>query len=254
MLLLLSACTSVPRIDPLQATNELLEGVEFETQNSQFMQQLYESRSWLAHSKLDGDPVELGIATETPIQTADIKFIGPSDDDALRSLALKIWMIENAEHTIDAVYYIFTADMVGLAVLGALCNAVQRGVDVRLVVDSVGSLSLNNAHLEALGSCAENAGLMTGFDGIESIHQARIQAVIFNALTSPVSRVNRRSHDKMLVMDGAFPDKAMVLKIQGCHPGFICQAKRVELCLGMAAPAVAVNQLTDGKLFTFVLG
>ena len=131
MLLLLSACTSVPRIDPLQATNELLEGVEFETQNSQFMQQLYESRSWLAHSKLDGDPVELGIATETPIQTADIKFIGPSDDDALRSLALKIWMIENAEHTIDMIYYIYAPDLIGKALLGALCDAVERGVDVR---------------------------------------------------------------------------------------------------------------------------
>jgi phosphatidylserine/phosphatidylglycerophosphate/cardiolipin synthase-like enzyme len=41
------------------------------------------------------------------------------------SLAAKIWSIENAQHTVDATYYIFKPDLVGYAVLGALCNAVK---------------------------------------------------------------------------------------------------------------------------------
>ena len=53
--------------------------------------------------------------------------------DALKSLAAKLWMIENAEYTVDVMYYIFKRDTVGYAVLGALCNAVKRGVDVRIM-------------------------------------------------------------------------------------------------------------------------
>jgi phosphatidylserine/phosphatidylglycerophosphate/cardiolipin synthase-like enzyme len=62
---------------------------------------------------------------EIPIQGAQAKLLGPSQEDGLRSLAAKIWMIDHAEHTIDATYYIFSRDRVGRAMLGALCNAVD---------------------------------------------------------------------------------------------------------------------------------
>ena len=80
---------------------------------------LYESRTWVAPIYLDIDPIKLGMEAEIPIQGAQAKLLGPSQEDGLRSLAAKIWMIDHAEHTIDATYYIFSRDLVGQAILGA---------------------------------------------------------------------------------------------------------------------------------------
>ncbi len=98
-------------------------------------------------------------------------------------------MIENAEHTIDVVYYIFTYDVVGQAILGALCNAVKRGVDVRVMVDSIGSIDPSHTPLMALETCAQHAGIMRTVDGQLTDYPARVQVVIFNALTSMSSWV-----------------------------------------------------------------
>lgn len=213
LILLLSACASTSSIQPspLNATKQLLDGASTNGGNDEFVSRLYESRTWVPHKSLTQDPVEIGKNARIPIQKEGVKLLGPSEEDALRSLALKIWMIENAEHTLDVVYYIFTPDLVGQAVLGALCNAVQRGVDVRIMVDSIGSFSFSHADLMALETCADNAGYMRNDRGQLTSHKARVQVVIFNALTSAGSWVNRRSHDKLLVKDGAFPDKAAVV-------------------------------------------
>ena len=209
--LLLTACATSHTLDPIESSLALLDDIESGVESKGFMELLHESRTWVPPKALGTEPVELGTTAEIPVQFADIKLIGPSLEDALRSLALKIWMIESAEHTVDAVYYIFTPDMVGLAMLGALCNAVQRGVDVRLIVDSVGSGSIRRDRLRALESCAEEAGYMR--DALDSTTKikARAQVVVFNALSNPIARINRRSHDKMIVSDGAFPSKSRVL-------------------------------------------
>jgi phosphatidylserine/phosphatidylglycerophosphate/cardiolipin synthase-like enzyme len=95
--------------------------------------------------------------------------------------------------------------------LGALCNAVERGVDVRLMVDSVGSLHSTHPYLKALVNCSDRAGFMRNADGQVTNKRARAQVIIFNALSKITASVNRRSHDKMLVIDGHYPDKAIVL-------------------------------------------
>ena len=157
------------------------------------------------------DPVKLGMQAEIPIQGAQAKFFGPSQEDGLRSLAAKIWMIDHAEHTIDATYYIFSRDLVGRALLGALCNAVERGIDVRLMVDSAGSWHLTHPYLKSLINCSDKAGFMRNADGQVTNKRARAQVLIFNALSKITASMNRRSHDKMLVIDGHYPDKAIVL-------------------------------------------
>ena len=213
LLMLLSACaTTGSEHSDLDITiSQLLDQSESLAGNDEFIRLLHESRTWIPYRKLKEDPVEAGKNARIPIQKEGVKILGPTESDALRSLALKIWMIENAEHTIDVVYYIFKTDLVGQSMLGALCNAVQRGVDVRIMVDSIGSLSLLHKDLMALESCAENAGYMVTADGKKTPYKARVQTVIFNALTSWASNINRRSHDKLMVIDGAFPDKALVI-------------------------------------------
>jgi putative cardiolipin synthase len=172
---------------------------------------LYESRGWLRGAELDIDPIEAGRDAKIPINHARAKFIGSTDEGGLTSLAAKLYLIEQAEHTADVMYYIFSDDLVGLAVLGALCDAVVRGVDVRIMIDSLGSFGLDRKYLRALESCAVDAGFMRNEDGELTIYKARVQPVIFNAASKIFVNHNRRSHDKLLVIDGWFPEKTSVV-------------------------------------------
>ena len=172
---------------------------------------LYDLRTYKSSKELDEDPIEYGRDARIPINNGRAKFIGSSDEDGLRSLAAKLYMIEQAEHTLDLMYYIYRDDIVGLAILGALCDAVERGVDIRIMVDSLGSISLDKKFLRALQSCAINAGFIRNADGELTIYKARVQPVIFNAASRVFVNHNRRSHDKLLVKDGHFPDKAAVM-------------------------------------------
>ena len=207
------ACSSqnTKDVDVFDSIRTVLKTASAKAGNEEYIHALYDSRNWMTEEKLSEDPLQFGKEAKIPILNEGIKILSPSDDDALRSLALKIWLIENAQHTIDMVYYIYTPDLAGNAVLGALCNAVKRGVDVRIMVDSVGSMSPFHTELMALETCADKADYMRTVDGKKTIYKARVQAVVFNALTSFSSRSNRRSHDKLLVVDGAFPNKAVVI-------------------------------------------
>ena len=172
---------------------------------------IYALRSWREASDVEIDPVEYGRDFAIPINRARAKFIGSTDEDGLISLAAKLHMIERAEHTLDLMYYIFRDDIVGLAILGALCDAVERGVDIRIMVDSLGSISLDKTYLRALESCAIDAGFIRNADGELTIYKARVQPVIFNAVSKIFVNHNRRSHDKLMVKDGYFPDKSAVM-------------------------------------------
>jgi phosphatidylserine/phosphatidylglycerophosphate/cardiolipin synthase-like enzyme len=173
--------------------------------------ELQRQRTWVKPSEVNIDTVEMGRDAKIPINSAQAKFIGSTDEGGLTSLAAKIWLIENAEHTVDVMYYIFADDLVGHAMLGALCDAVQRGVDVRIMVDSAGSLSFKKKHLKALESCAIDGAFIRNEDGEITVHKARVQAVIFNAVSNIFVNMNRRSHDKLLVVDGHFPQKSAVM-------------------------------------------
>jgi phosphatidylserine/phosphatidylglycerophosphate/cardiolipin synthase-like enzyme len=173
--------------------------------------ELHADRTWTSSKELEEDPIEYGRDAKVPVNRAQAKFIGSTDEDGLISLAAKLHMIEQAEHTLDLMYYIYRDDIVGLAILGALCDAVERGVDVRIMVDSLGSVSLDKKFLKALESCAINAGFVRNADGELTIYKARVQPVIFNAASRIFVNHNRRSHDKLLVKDGYFPEKSAVM-------------------------------------------
>jgi len=148
---------------------------------------------------------------DIPIQGARGKILGPGDEGAINSLAVKLWMLENAEHTIDFVYYIFTPDIVGYAMVGAMCDAVKRGVDVRIMIDSLGSMKAGRTMLAALKTCENQAGFIRTESGEVSIRKARVQVMIFNAISKISTSPNRRSHDKLLIIDADFHDKAFMM-------------------------------------------
>ena len=172
---------------------------------------IYTSRTWISPKELDEDPIAFGMNVDIPIQGARGKILGPSDEGAIDSLAAKLWMLENAKHTIDFAYYIFTPDIVGYAMFGAICDAVKRGVDVRFMVDSLGSLKVGRTTLAALKTCEDQAGFMRTESGELSTRRARVQVMVFNAISKISTSPNRRSHDKLLIIDADYHDRALMM-------------------------------------------
>lgn len=171
----------------------------------------YDYRTWHPPETIPFDPIEVGKTLQSPINEARAKTIGSEYGDSVQSLAAKLWLIENAKYTVDMAYYIFKRDRVGYAMLGALCNAVQRGVDVRLTVDSGGSIHPSHSELKALQTCSEDGGMLRDADGNPTDRKARAQVVIVNAISKVFVKMNRRSHDKLIVVDGLLPEYAVVM-------------------------------------------
>ena len=206
---LLYGCASVPEQQCPPGTLQMQDCPPAEAVDDEKINDIYEIRTWLPPSKLTIDPIELGETAKIPVNSGRAKVIGPLHSEAMDSLAAKIWLIENAQHTVDVTYYIFKPDLVGYSMLGALCNAVKHGVDVRIMVDSLGSFSPGHSEFRAVETCAAEAGFIRNADGQLTTKKARVQVVIFNALTK--FQFNRRSHDKLLVVDGSFKKKAAIM-------------------------------------------
>ena len=211
--LLLAACVSpqIPADRCPPGTQALANCPPLDAVNDPANNEWYRLRTWRPADEWERDPIEMGTEAKIPVQDARLKLLGTSERDALYSLAAKIYMIEQAEHSVDAVYYIYKDDLVGRAILGALCNAVQRGVDVRLLVDSLGTISMDKNLFRALYHCQLEAGFIRNREGELTTNRARVQIVIFNAISKVFVNMNRRSHDKMMVVDGFAPEKALVI-------------------------------------------
>lgn len=161
-------------------------------------------------------------------------------------LLAKLMIIRQAKFTIDLTYYIFKNDETGYVILNELKEALRRGVSVRVMVDSVGSINpLNPAHSELkslLDFAKDNAGFVKDKYGNVTNQKAKIELVAFRSVNpiqifKGVARkfvrdlytkflalfgvhenidtvyVNpgRRSHDKILIADQNFPELAIAI-------------------------------------------
>ncbi|WP_394175844.1 phospholipase D-like domain-containing protein [Thalassotalea litorea] len=210
VLTLISGCSSQPD-DYCPSQYQADECAQARANDNTTINKHYEQRRWRSSKEQKKEPLELGIEAEIPILDGQVKIVGPTIEDGVNSLAMKIWMIENAKYTVDATYYIFDNDLAGYAFLGAMCNAVKRGVDVRLMVDSLGSADMRHEELKGLIRCGDEAGFIRGPDGKLTNKRARVQVMIFNAVSKIFVNINRRSHDKLLVIDGNSPQDAYVM-------------------------------------------
>jgi cardiolipin synthase len=132
------------------------------------------------------DPVPIGGNKIELLQNGDAFF--PAMLEAIR----------HARRTINFESYIFYSDATGWQFRDALCERARAGVEVRVLLDGIGSgWSLNNSDVQML----KNAGCK--FEYYHPTHSWR------------VDRTNRRSHRRVLVVDGrigftgsaAFADK-----------------------------------------------
>lgn len=93
--------------------------------------------------------------------------------------------LEGANHHIHLSYYIFNDDEIGADVLKILTRKVAEGVEVRVLLDGVGSIKVSGSF-------------------IRSMREAGIQAEWFFPIRFPyiTSKLNLRYHRKIVVVDG----------------------------------------------------
>lgn len=93
--------------------------------------------------------------------------------------------LQNAKNHIHLEYYIFDDDVIGNKVIDILCERAQSGVEVRMIVDALGSNNLRQK-------------------SIKKLKQSRVQYYEYHPVifTSLANRVNYRDHRKIVVVDG----------------------------------------------------
>lgn len=196
-----------------------------------------EFKSWFA----DYTRLKEAFSKDLALRDALVKQVnGPQE-----ALLAKIMMIRQAKYTVDLTYYIFKNDESGYVILNELKEAIRRGVSVRFMFDSMGSINpsgLTHPEFKALVDFAkDNAGLMKDRNGNETDQRARVEVVSFRSLNPaqialsvarvgmtnlvngffkligkpPVDKVffdpNHRSHDKILITDQNFPELAVAI-------------------------------------------
>jgi cardiolipin synthase len=115
------------------------------------------------------------------LTTGDRVTVHTNGDKAFPAM---IEAINAAKHRVSFETYIFDTGEIAGRFVNALTSAAQRGVDVRIVLDSVGAKAIDRAHLEKL----EKAGCRIGW---------------FNPVASySLEEANYRTHRKALVIDG----------------------------------------------------
>ena len=120
------------------------------------------------------------------------------------SLAWRIALIDSAERSIDAQYFVWHDDAVGAMLLERLYMAADRGVKVRLLVDDM--------HLAAHSTFAGNDKELAAVD-----HHPNLEFRLFNpgyyrdgtvgvlaSMVNNAQHYNRRMHNKLLVVDNHF--------------------------------------------------
>ncbi|MCK5703372.1 MAG: cardiolipin synthase, partial [Cyclobacteriaceae bacterium] len=93
--------------------------------------------------------------------------------------------LHKAKNHIHLEYYIFDDDIIGNKIIDILCERAQSGVEVRMIVDALGSNNLHNNTIKRL----QKSG----------VQYREYHPVIF---TSLANRVNYRDHRKIVVIDG----------------------------------------------------
>jgi putative cardiolipin synthase len=112
--------------------------------------------------------------------------------DARDAFAARFMMAGAAERTLDVQYYIWRKDMSGTLLLKALCDAANRGVRVRLLLDDNNTSGLDSILAALDAHPAIEVRLFNPF----VIRKPRALAYV-----ADFSRLNRRMHNKSFTAD-----------------------------------------------------
>ena len=115
----------------------------------------------------------------------------PEGQSALHS---RIALARHAEESLDVMYYIWHDDTSGLMLMGALRDAAQRGVRVRLLVDDNGITGMD----PMLAAMNALPNFSVRLFNPSTIRQPKMAGYVLYPL-----RMNRRMHNKAFIVDGA---------------------------------------------------
>jgi len=107
----------------------------------------------------------------------------------------RLAMIDVAEKSVDAQYYIWDADLTGRILAGRLMRAADRGVHVRLLIDDIYQTRERDS-LIALMDAHPNIEIRL-FNPVTNRFLRRM------SFLADFSRMNHRMHNKLLVIDNA---------------------------------------------------
>jgi len=113
------------------------------------------------------------------------------------SLLARAWLADNASHTIDIQYFIWSTDNIGTLASEALLRAAERGVRVRVIVDD---LLIDAQHDTLLGLAAHPNVFIRIYNPQYSVGTGLLQRL--GNLIRDFRAVNQRMHDKVALFDG----------------------------------------------------
>lgn len=156
--------------------------------------------------------------------------------DPQEAYMAKIMMIKRAKYSVDVSYYIFHDDDSGRALLNELRLAIKRGVKVRIMLDSLGSVTNAPFYTDLKALMALRGGVIRNVNGELTNQRASAEAVIINPMINirahvsnwynrvqnlfldegaklPITSIsmNRRSHDKILMIDSNSVEDSMAI-------------------------------------------
>lgn len=118
-------------------------------------------------------------------------------DDPQEALLARAWLVEQAEHTIEVQYFIWSTDNIGILAAEALLRAANRGVRVRVLVDDL----MIDAPDKSLLALAKHPAIDIRIYNPRTSVGVPLLTRALNVLTRFRS-VNQRMHDKTLIIDG----------------------------------------------------
>lgn len=135
------------------------------------------------------------VAKELEIQHEDKSglYILEKGEEALISRA---WLVDNAKHSIDVQYFIWSTDNIGTLAAAALLRAANRGVQVRVIIDDL----LIDADNEALFALAIHPKIEIKIYNPNINVGTSLLGKIFNT-TVNFRGINQRMHNKVIIVD-----------------------------------------------------
>lgn len=116
----------------------------------------------------------------------------------LDALAARLWLAEEAQHTLDVQYYIFHGDKTGALLAEALMKAAERGVRVRMLIDDIYTHEREDAIMALDSHPNIEIRLFNPF------HYRSANPLLRLGQFLSEDRLNRRMHNKLFAADNQF--------------------------------------------------
>ncbi len=150
--------------------------------------------AFCAQVQAPGDPLSSYLAPVSSLMRSHTGVFPLEEGDV--SMIARAWLTQSAERTIDAQYFIFTGDNVGLIAVDYLLRAADRGVRVRLLVDDF----MLEAEGKALLALDAHRNIEIRLYNATTNIGKKLPAKLFN-LTTDFRGFNQRMHNKTFIVD-----------------------------------------------------